>query len=298
MLKVSSYNHVTTFAKLKQFLPETTSLFEHTYINPLNGFKGQKFHTALKSLNEFSGIETYLSLSKYRELYKNGIITESALKRTVVTYNSRTVDDWMHLMLDEKVVAPNHNKDCFQKSLIKHLNLNLKQNIQPKLFRIISGYLNQNLSGARFPVKGIEFFKALAIIEKDSLISFFKSKSVRDLLFEKKLVIENLLAILVGNEKFYEKFLFEIAFSHVGYSSLVVSIEKHPARFIQNVKITLEDFIKLELLLILDELDFNHKNNWKVLSELLEDSNKEIDSKKMLLLRLRELVSTEKGFQL
>jgi len=289
MQKLRSYNHVITLEKLKQFLPETTSLFEHTYINPLNEFKSQKFHTALKSLNEFCGIETYLPINKYRELYKTGIITDSAFKHTIASYNSRTVSDWMHLMLMKKIDSPNHNNNCFQNILLKHFNIDLKKSVHPKLFKIISSYLNQNLSGVMFPARGFDFFKALAIIEKDSLVSFFKSKSVRDLIFEKKLEIENILALLIGDEDLYENFLFEITFSHVGYSSLIVSIEKHPKRFIQNVEITLEDFIKLELLLILDELDSKHKNNWSVLSELFEDSTENFATENLLYYELLEV---------
>ena len=74
-----------------------------------------------------------------------------------------------------------------------------------------------------------------------------------------------------GDEKLYERYLFDQHFAHAGSSGLVATIEEHPETLLDTKHITLHDLITLELLMEIDALDFKHKEKWLPLSSVQQE---------------------------
>lgn len=80
--------------------------------------------------------------------------------------------------------------------------------------------------------------------------------------------IADLLKIVVGDEAYFEQYLFDHQFSHRGWPGMASTVEAMPHSF-DNKNISLYDLIVFELLLEIDALDSELGKNWKPLSSNL-----------------------------
>ncbi len=67
--------------------------------------------------------------------------------------------------------------------------------------------------------------------------------------------ISDLLKMIVGNEAYYEQYLFDQQFSHQGWSGIVSAVEDSPQALLDSKHISLHDLIVFELLLEIDALE-------------------------------------------
>jgi uncharacterized protein len=104
-------------------------------------------------------------------------------------------------------------------------------------------------------------------LEELSLVSFFKTKRARDLLYDKSCTITKLLEILVGEgkQRYFEQYIYDQQFGHRGWSGMVSTLEDRPELLLYSKKISLEDMIILELLLEVDALTSRLGEEWKPL---------------------------------
>ncbi len=82
--------------------------------------------------------------------------------------------------------------------------------------------------------------------------------------------IKGLLKIIVGDERYFEQYLFDQQFSHRGWSGMVATIEAQPKTLFDKRKISLQELIHFELLLEIDALDSHLGNKWKPFSEIIK----------------------------
>ena len=123
-----------------------------------------------------------------------------------------------------------------------------------------------------FPVPHKGLIASLREIEKESVSSLFKSERAKYLLLHTHCKLHSLLKILVGDEKLYERYLFDQQFAHAGWSGLVATIEEHPETLLDTKNITLHDLITLELLMEIDALDYKYKEKWLPLSSVRQEN--------------------------
>ena len=137
----------------------------------------------------------------------------------------------------------------------KYFKLDLNTIVHTNLFRILNSYLDQGIAITKFPVNKESFLSSIIEIERNSYISFFKTKGAKELLFDPHTSIEKLLKILVGHKALYEQYLFDQQFAHPGWSGLVATIEAQPRSLLDGRQISLKEMILLECLLEIDNLD-------------------------------------------
>ncbi|HOZ52807.1 MAG TPA: Na-translocating system protein MpsB [Chitinophagaceae bacterium] len=116
-----------------------------------------------------------------------------------------------------------------------------------------------------FPQNENGFLASIRDLEKNSYSSFFKSKRAKSLLQNTHCSISDLLTILVGNENYFENYLFDQQFSHRGWSGMVATVEAFPSTLFEQKKISLQELIHFELLLEIDALDNSLGNSWQPL---------------------------------
>jgi uncharacterized protein YbcC (UPF0753/DUF2309 family) len=215
--------------------------------------------------------EVTFPITDYRKLHIEGRIIENVIDRIIKQRKGdKEFEYWKNVVLNKKFdnsFAPKIGR--LRSSWKSILKFDLDSNVQPLLFRILSSYLDQGIALWHFPNEEKGLISALKILEKNSLISFFKSKRVKQLLIDDECSIEKLLKILVGKSEYFEQYIFDQQFSHRGWSGMVSSIESHPDVVLYPKKITLHDLIILDLLFEIDVLDTFIGNKWKPLCEYI-----------------------------
>jgi uncharacterized protein len=269
--------------ELKHYLPTQTPLKDFIHHNTLHAFQNRQFYDAIFKANTIFGFEVTFPVDDYRTLYKNGRIREDILD-TIIQKRKGTgaagqqgnkagiIPFWKDIVLNKtytNVFAPRVGRLRANWKAVYHIDLDTL--VQPLLFRILSSYLDQGIALWHFPNETKGLIYALKALEKDSLVSFFKSKRAKQLLFDEGLSIEKLLNIVVGKPEYYEQYIFDQQCSHRGWSGMVASIEDHPDGVLYPKKIALHDLIVLDLLLEIDALDAQFGHNWQPLVVAMAD---------------------------
>ena len=239
-----------TLHELKHYLPTQTPLKDFIHHNSLHAFQNMKFYDAIFKSSKVFGHQATMPLSDYRKLFKIGRIRPEILEQVIINRKgSETQTTWKNNMLSKEY------DDTFQQRIGKlrsvwknEYHINLDNLVQPFLFRFLCSYLDQGISIWDFPIGNKGFIESIKELEKYSFSSIFKTKSAKKLLFNDATTIESLLEIIVGNEAYYEQYLFDQQFSHRGWSGLVASVEAQPQTLLSPKIITLHDLILFELL--------------------------------------------------
>jgi len=190
--------------ELKHYLPSQTPLRDFIHHNTLHGFQQMKFYDAIFKASKIFGYQVTLQLTEYRELYNNGRIKNDILEKIIADKKGKeNVSLWKDLLIQKKYDASNSPRigslRAHWKSVYK---TDLDSQVQPLLFRILSSYLDQGISIWNFPVEPEGFLASIRELEKQSFVSFFKSRRAR-LLLSRDCKLTDLLNILVGDPRYY-----------------------------------------------------------------------------------------------
>lgn len=252
--------------ELKHYLPTQTPLKDFIHHNSLHAFQSMKFYDAIFKASKIFGFKVTLQLDDFRKMYDNGRIKKEILDKII--NDKKGADQFLNWK--EKLLTKEYNESIFPRVGTLRANwktkykIDLDSLVQPLLFRVLCSYLDQGISVWNFPQENKGFLKAIEDLEKNSFTSFFKTKRAKKYL-EEGLGIKELLKIVVGNEAYYEQYLFDQQFSHRGWSGMVSAIEDQPNVLLDKRIISLNDLIVFDLLLEIDALDKQLGNNWEPL---------------------------------
>ncbi len=254
--------------QLKHFLPSQTPLKDFIHHNSLHAFQHLKFFEAIYKASKIFGYQATLQLREFRALYKIGRINNQVLERIIAEHKGAdALEAWKEKMLRTEYDTHNSPRIGMLRANWKsRYKIDLDNLVQPLLFRVICSYLDQGISIWKFPTGKDGFLTAIKALEKNSFTSFFKTSRARQLLLDGDHQITSLLNIIVGDEAYYEQYLFDQQFSHRGWSGMASTVEQMPASLLDSKNISLHDVIVFELLLEIDSLDAELGKNWKPLA--------------------------------
>ena len=264
-----TFDEASVIHKLKHYLPSQTPLKDFIHHNSLHAFQNLKFYDAIFKASKIFGYQVTLQLSEYRELHAIGRIRNDILEKIITEKKGEdTLPEWKEKLLSKEY-------DTCTTARIGSLRTHWKNNykidldslIQPLLFRVLSSYLDQGIAIWNFPLRREGFLASVKALEEKSFVSFFKTERARNHLLSAHCDITSLLKILIGDESYYEQYLFDQQFSHQGWSGIVSSVEDHPQSLLDRKVISLHDLIVFELLLEIDALDFQFGLDWDPLCE-------------------------------
>lgn len=253
---------------LSHFLPSQGPLKDFIHHNTLHAFQDYSFHKALERASAIFGFKVYCGLDEYRKMYREGKISDAALE-SVISFRKgkQEVQSWKNKLLTASFDSSMNQRVGYTRSLAhKFWGQSFNKEVHPLLFRLISSYLDQGISIWRFPSKGNGFLGAIRTLERNSLFGFFGSKRVRNLLMDESLQMVDLLKLLVGDEAYYEQYIFDQQFAHTGWSGMVSTLEQKPEQLLDPRSVSLHDFIMVELLLEIDLLEKVKPGQWQSLS--------------------------------
>jgi uncharacterized protein len=266
---------------LQHYLPAQAPLKDFVHHNTLHAFQDKPFHEALQHASQLFGYKTYLSLAEFRARYRNNEINihvlHGILEKRKGIGNS---DIWLKKLLDESYDESIHPRIGKLRAIWKdNYSIDLDKSVQATLFRVLCSYLDQGISIWNFPAHENGFLASIRELEKNSFSSFFKTERARNMLLKGHLKIENLLQILVGDEMYFEEYLFDQQFGHPGWSGMVSAIENDPKSLLDAKTICLKDVILFELLLEIDVLDNKFGTNWSPLANQIKEKPVKLFSK-------------------
>lgn len=248
---------------LRHFLPSQAPLKDFVHHNTLHAFQDLPFHRALKEANIRFGYKGYLPLEDYQSLFNQKKINESVLDHILNHRFGGDASIWK-----QELLQADSDKEKFGKvgTLRAHwktdYHFNLDKQVHPFLFRLLSAYLDQGISIWSFPVDSNGFLEAIRILHHESYSSIFKSDRARHLIEDPNLRLDQVLEILVGNEKAFGWYLFDQQFAHPGWSGMVSVLEEQPKSLLDSKPIVFEDLLIFECLLEIDALDKKFGENW------------------------------------
>ena len=270
-IQPSSFEEEKVLEHLVHYLPSQLTLKDFVHHNSLHSFQDKDFFEGIFSASKIFGIQVTFNINEYRKLHKQGRIRTEIIDQVIERRHG--VPQLQHYKKKMLVYPYKHEykprigqlranwKKCYK--------INLDDLVQPLLFRIIGSYLDQGIAIWHFPFEDTGLINAIKILEKNTATSFFKTRKARNLLYSEDLSIDKLLKLIVGNENYFENYLFDQQFAHKGWSGMVAAIEGTPQTLFYTKKIHLKDFILLELLLEYDVLEKVLGHKWKPLASHL-----------------------------
>jgi hypothetical protein len=257
--------------ELRHFLPTQTPLKDFIHHNSLHAFQHMKFYDAIFKASKIFGYQVTLQLTEFRQLYKNGRINNEVLEKIIAEKKGvNNVEKWKENLLHKDYDTHNSARIGLLRANWKNqYKIDLDNLVQPLLFRILCSYLDQGISIWKLPSTKDGFLAAIRELEKNSFSSFFKTRRAKQLIQDNP-SITDLLKIVVGDEAYFEQYLFDQQFSHRGWSGMAATVETVPHSLLDEKKISLNDLIVFELILEIDNLDSALGKNWQPLSSRLD----------------------------
>ena len=259
---------------LKHFLPAQAPLKDFVHHNTLHAFQHDKFHVGLQNASAIFGYQVYLTLADYRKLYHSGKISNDILNDKIIDKKGKKeLSHWLEKLLSHPYDTHfNQKVGTLRDNWKSKYKINLDKSVHPLLFRLIGSYLDQGISLDKFPRQGNGFLSSIKELQKNSYSKLFNSKRIDKLLDFDEALLQELLKIVVGDEKYFEHYLFDQQFAHPGWSGMVAVLENSPETLLDKRKITLEDFIIVELLLEINALDSKFGETWKPIANSIDQS--------------------------
>ncbi|MCB0852470.1 MAG: DUF2309 domain-containing protein, partial [Bacteroidetes bacterium] len=263
-----SFDEKKLMHDLRHYLPAQASLKDFVHHNSLHAYQDKEFFEAIFSASKTFGIQVTFNLDEYRQLYRQGRISEQILDRVII--ENKGIDQWgryLHKMLEHPLKQNyTHRIGRLRAQWKEQYHLNLDDRVHPRLFRMVGAYLDQGIAIDHFPNTDKGLIDAIRSLEKLSFVSFFQTKRAKELLHDPDLTLEQLLTIVVGHEAYFSQYVFDQQFAHKGWSGMIASIERTPDTLLYQKAIKLEEFIILELLLEIDVLDKELGRKWNGLA--------------------------------
>ncbi len=269
-----SFNEAHILHELKHFLPSQQALKDFIHHNSLHAFQHMKFYDAIFKASKIFGFQVHLQLPEYREMYATGRIREDVLQMVIANKKGKTaVAEWK-----EKLIRKEHNTinqpriGELRKYWKEVYHFDLDNKVHPLLFRILCAFLDQGIAIDSFPVVNKPFIESVRVMEQNSFVSFFKTKTIKQKFLSGNYSIPELLKTIVGKEEYYEQYLFDQQFAHHGWSGFVSAVEDNPQTLLDRKQITLKELLEFELLMELDALNDALGNKWQPLAMHVAES--------------------------
>ncbi|MDZ4758153.1 MAG: DUF2309 domain-containing protein [Bacteroidota bacterium] len=273
-MKVVNFNEEHIIHELKHYLPTQTPLKDFIHHNTLHAFQDMKFYDAIFKASKIFGYQATMPLNDFRKLYDIGRIRNEVLEKIIVDRKgSENIAEWKNKVLSKKYDEHNSERIGLLRAHWKiKYKIDLNNLVQPLLFRVLCSYLDQGIAIWDFPIGNKGFLEAIIELEQNSYISLFKTSRAKKLLLQENISITELLKLVVGDENYFEQYIFDQQMSHSGWSGMVATVEVMPETLLSPKNISLNDLIVFELLLEIDNLDNELGRNWEPLGTNIEQA--------------------------
>jgi len=252
---------------LKHYLPAQAPLKDFVHHNTLQSFADLNFHEALQEASKKFGYKLYLNIDEYQDLWDKGVIANDVLTYVIAKAKGNDQIGLWSAILTEKAPIERQNPviGLLRAQFDQQYRTDLNAEVHSLLFRLLGSYLDQGISIWNYPYQDLGFLASLRKMSEKSWFQLIKSPKIRQRFLDPNYLLEHALKDLVGNEAWYESYLFGQQFAHPGWSGMVAVIEQQPQSLLNKRTITLAEVILFECLLEMDALEGKTKGTWQAL---------------------------------
>lgn len=243
--------------RVRSFLPEQKPLKDFIHHNPLSHFVDDEFHLAQKKVFEVYGSINYLSLSDYFKKLDEGVLERQSVLDilSLKAWDQMTKNEIIG-QIDNRASSVSIQKPKKLRSFWQsEFGLDVISSVQPRLFKLVGHFLDQGVSLKDWPIDDLSFLESIQEMERTSFVSLLRapkfSKGI--LALSPQEILKTCLERIVGDPRHFDDYLLEMSLEHPGWSGMVSVIEKNPSLLSRPRKVSLLEFLALELLL---EFDF------------------------------------------
>lgn len=261
------------------WLPAQGPIKDFIHHNTLHAFQDQPFHDGISVASQLFGARDYFSLQEFRSLYKEGKISDAAVRKALERFDvpSSEHGEWHRKMLDESNESATPQglvKSGIRKAWSEKLEIELDNLVHPILFRLLGGFLDQGMSLWRMPNAAEEsFWKCVGDLASHRLFPIIplNDPKCREL-FQKEPIeaIELCLNELVGHPSYYETYIAEMLLAHPGWSGMVNMVEKNPLSLHAPRRVSVVELVAVDLILELGWIRKRVGRSFTKLNESLE----------------------------
>lgn len=243
--------------RVSHWIPSQGPLKEFVHHNTLHAFQDRPFFEGCLTAARLYGARAFLPLSEYRQLWKQGRITEQAIEEVLkLRQPEASLRDNLRTRLygleaDEELtkgIARTGLRSRWRDRRIVPLHVRT----HAIMFRLAGQFLDQGISMWRMPhADRCSLLECVRRLVKESsfpLIPFSWPNVKGYLELAPEQIIDQILQKFVGDERYYERYLLELSLGHPGWSGLIRQIELQPGMLVLRRNISLAEFLALELL--------------------------------------------------
>lgn len=255
-MTIAELEHVVD--EMAHWLPAQGPVKEFIHHNTLHSFQSWPFLEGCLRAARLYGSRAFLPLHDYRELFLQGQISLAYLGQAVLEEVGEEADvtELEEKLLREPALDETLTKGVSRTSLRSRWRdrkmLPLHVRTHAILFRLVGQFLDQGVAMWRMPhADRCSLFEAVGRIVKESWFSLtpYSWPDIRPWLDQPPAeVVLQILQRFVGEEKYFGRYLLELSLGHPGWSGLVRQIEMQPTSLVARRKISLMEFLALELM--------------------------------------------------
>jgi len=242
---------------IAHWLPTQGPIKDFIHHNTLHAVQHYPFHKGVAIAAKVFGARSYLPLTDYQAMYRQGRIRDFAIDWAIKQAGCSAES---HAGLREKLFVVDDKSHYPPVSLANHgirntwlatLEVDLNSLVHPILFRLLANFLDQSISRLALSKDSESFRDCVWRLAQNSLLPLypFHDPEIRELLNRSSdEIILACLQKIAGSEALYEQYILEMLLAHPGWSGMVRLIELDPKVLLERRRISLKEVIAVELL--------------------------------------------------
>jgi uncharacterized protein len=225
---------------------------------PLHEFAHYPFEDAVWQASRLYGAFAYLPASFFQQAYREGRLLKRELERVFALRGTHSALRELCIgrlenPVDEPLVQPPRGiaREGIRARWAEVHGLELDTLVEPLLFRLLGGYLDQGIASRRFP-SCTSFFEGVGNLVQNSFLPVrpLSDAPIRRLFQEPRdKVILHCLDKLVGDSALYERYLHEMMLAKGGWYAMANMIARDPQSLMSPKNIDVEQVLALELMI-------------------------------------------------
>ena len=253
----SRFDLEEALTRVSHLLPHQGPIKDFIHHNTLHSYQGRPFHEGVRVAARMTGARPYLSLSEFRKLYRKGDISESCLNKAIKMHSSSFPSE---ATLRRDLFESTQSKDREHRGVaysglrsrwLSRYRIDMNACVQPVLFRLAAGYLDQGIANLRMPETELPLFESVRALIDHSWIRYpiFGHPIGKKWLTQNPTeVIPSILREFVTSEKHFERYLTELCLSQPGWAGMIRVLEDHPEGLVLRRTPLLRDWLALTLI--------------------------------------------------
>ena len=238
----------------KIFLPNIRPIQNFLHLSLFPDFLHKEFFQSLKEIGSAYSTITFLEISYYQNLFREGEITESQIQRVIKDNGPQRKRELREsLFRDNKYFpVPEKGQRPIHRLISEKLGQSINELTEPILIRFLSNFFDQGISQWSMPFIDKGLLGCFIELNRNSLLPTYPllKPILNQFASQDSLsIINHILNMIFDDKSFYENYLEATQLSLKGWAGLVKTIEINPDLLIDRRICSINDFIAVRMII-------------------------------------------------